>query len=163
MVVVVVGGTVVVVVVDGTVVVVVVGATVVVVVFVDPAAVAVLVGGGMMVTVAHAPACSSVATSPMSWVRSRFSAASSDVNVRAAWASRLGGVATLLLGALEGSGGRFVVVDEVVGRHTEVLLRHHAVRVLRGRGGDRLCAPAADERGARVQPAVDVLAYRKPL
>ncbi len=161
-VVVVVVGATVVVVVGGTVVEVVVGATVVVVVLVDPPTAGVAVGGGVMVTVAQAPACSSVPTSLMSWVRSRFSAVSSDVSVTAAWARRLGGVAAVLLGSLVGARGSIAVVDEVVGRHTEILLRHHAVRVQRRAGGERLGAAAAHERRARVQPAVDVLADGEP-
>ena len=75
-------------------------------------------------------------------------------------AERLGGVTAVLLGALERAGRRVVVVDEVVGGHAEVLLFHHAVRILRGVGGQRLRAAAAiaHQRSARVQPAVDVLA-----
>ena len=42
-----------------------------------------------MATVAQAPARSKVATSCMSWVRSRFPAASSEVSVTAAWARAL--------------------------------------------------------------------------
>ena len=80
--VVVVGGTVVVVVVGGSVLV--VGGTVVVVVLVEAPTADTLDGGGVMVTVAHAPACSRVATSVISCVRSRFSEDSSDVSVRAA-------------------------------------------------------------------------------
>jgi hypothetical protein len=85
-VVVVVGG--IVVVVGGVDVVVVGGSVVVVVVVVDPAGTA-AVGGGVIVTVAQAPACSSVATSAMSCVRLRFSAVSSDVSANAARPSAL--------------------------------------------------------------------------
>jgi hypothetical protein len=96
------GSVVVVVVVGGTVVVVVVGATVVVVVAFGGAVVVVVVvvlvdpedadgidGGGVMVTVAQAPACSRVATSLISWVRSRVSATSSEVSFNAACAKAL--------------------------------------------------------------------------
>ena len=96
-------GTAVVVVVTGTVVVVVVVGTSVAGVLAEPLAPLPGDAGAVMVTVAQTPACSSVATSFDEQVRERFSAASSDVSVTAAWVTALAASSRCCCGALKAS------------------------------------------------------------
>ena len=84
--------------------------------------------GAVMVTVAQAPACSRVATSVMSWARCRFSAASRTSSETEAWVTALAASSRCCSEPLKAPQPFISAIR--LGRDAEVLLHHHAVRVL---------------------------------